>query len=1144
MSHWQEASAAYLGGNSRLALELLDEALAGVPTADASLRSSMLLQKAEWARENGRGEDAQAALDEAVPLVEQMPTEGHETEWASLRSAQAYLARSRGDFAAAEGFYSDAAAFAAHSPARDLLLPDVYANQAAIYLEQGKLGDAQQALAAALEIDQRVGNKRSESNDLNMLGLVAKRRGDADTAKAYFLKAFDVAYKSELVREAMAAITNFAANLDDAGDHEKAAELFREAAAALLADANGDEGDEARLSCAIANQGVAMANAGDFSGALAYLTRSRELHLATGNQLHAVGDLINLSNAEAGLGHRDQALAYAKEALRGAEEFGLIEMLWRAEYQVASCRAILAAEQFSRFWAAESSSPEEALKEAVGDNTFDEAQAGYRRAIDYIELLRSNIDHPDERHTMLVGKEQVYGAAIALSLTFRGAGWEALELSERARMRSFLDALGSSRSDQLESADPAAGRRSELVARLLDPGTPPGDKPGLMDELRTVRAEIMARQPAVAAITGTELPTAQDILAAIPSETAMLVYYQLTDKRVIIFAMLPVGGGGAVDGPGDDAPGGSGTPQVFQVDFDEPIEDMVKKFRREIERGDTELPIGNALFAALFRPVMPLLAATPNVIIVPHGALHYLPFSALWFVPAGEDAPPREYLRTRFIQTTVPSASYLPFLARVSSGERAYGPSVVLGNPTGDLPGAEQEARKAAAILGVSARLGTAATRDALLSAGSPSVLHVASHGMYDTTDPLLSRLEMADGGVTVEDLLTAGPAPGLLVLSGCVTGLSDRTPGDELIGLAQAMLRRGTRAVVATLWETFDESSALFFEHFYEALMSEAPVNEAMTIARHYLATGPGGFDQPVDWAPFVLIGDPGHRVVDPSDPLRLAYNHGVELMNREDRAGALGEFRKSADSSDPVVASQSAYHIGTILYLGKDMTGALAAYRAAAASGNPRATGIAEYRVGQILADSDDTDGALAAYRRAMDSADPDAQAMAALDVGSILVDRGDRQGALAAYQLAIDSGHPEASPKSAYNSGMLLSEAGDTASAIVAYRRAMDSGLEEIAPAAAVALGAILATQGEADAARAALQQAIDSGDRKARPVAAYNLGLLLMDQQDLDGARAALAIAKESDRRDIARSAALVLARLERTAKGRGRRLFGR
>ena len=846
MSRWQEASAAYLGGNSRLAVELLDKALAAVPAADARLRSYMLLQKVEWARESGRGEEAEAALNEAVPLVEQMPAKGYESEWAGLRLAQAYLARARGDFAAAEAFYSDAAALAACSPARDLLLPDVYANQAAIYLEQGKLGDAQKALMTALEFDQRVGNKRSESNDLNMLGLVAKRRGDADTAKAYFLKAFNVAHQGGLVRQAMDAITNFSAYLDDAGDHEKAAELFRESAV-LLADA----GDEAGLACAIANQGVAMAKTGDFNGAVAYLSRSRQLHLAAGNQLHAIGDLINLSNAEAQLGRHDQALAYAKEALSGAEDFGLIEMLWRAEYQVASSRAILAAERLSRLWAAGSSSPEEALKDpATEDNTFGEVKAGYYRAIDHIELLRSNVDLPDERQTMLVGKEQVYGAAIALCLSFRDAGWEALALSERARMRSFLDALGSSRAEQLESADPAAERRSELVAQLLDSGTPPADKPGLMDELRTVRAQMMARQPAVAAITGTELPTAEDILAAIPSETAMLVYYQLTDKQVIIFPLIP----SAVDAAGEL--------QVVQVNFGEPVEDVVKKLRQEIERGDTELPTGNALFAALIRPVMPLLAATQNLIIVPHGALHYLPFSALWFVPAGHDTPPREYLRTRFIQTTVPSASYLPFLARVSGGKRTYAPPVVLGNPTGDLPGAEKEASDAAAVLGVPPRLGAAATRDALLSAGSPSVLHVASHGVYDVTDPLLSRLKMTDGGVTVEDLLANGPAPGMLVLSGCVTGLSDRKPGDELIGLAQAMLRRGTRAVIATLWETDDESSALFFEHFYRALMSEAPVNEAMTIARHYLATGPGGFDQPFDWAPFVLIGDPSHRV------------------------------------------------------------------------------------------------------------------------------------------------------------------------------------------------------------------------------------------------------------------------------------------
>ena len=262
--------------------------------------------------------------------------------------------------------------------------------------------------------------------------------------------------------------------------------------------------------------------------------------------------------------------------------------------------------------------------------------------------------------------------------------------------------------------------------------------------------------------------------------------------------------------------------------FDEPVG---KRGLRRLPPGDRsaatrELPSGNKLFAALFlRPSCRYSRHTQNLIIVPHGALHYVPFSALWFVPAGDDAPPRRVPAHPFRPDRRSRRRATSRSCRVSGETRAYGPPVVLGNPTGDLPGAEKEAQRRSRHPRRPSRLGAAATRDALLAAGSPAVLHVASHGVYDATDPLLSRLAMADGVVTVEDLLAAGPAPGLLVLSGCVTGMSDRKPGDELIGLAQATLRRGTRSVVATLWETFDESSALFFEHFYEALMSGAPV-------------------------------------------------------------------------------------------------------------------------------------------------------------------------------------------------------------------------------------------------------------------------------------------------------------------------------
>ena len=257
------------------------------------------------------------------------------------------------------------------------------------------------------------------------------------------------------------------------------------------------------------------------------------------------------------------------------------------------------------------------------------------------------------------------------------------------------------------------------------------------------RPERSARRPALAAITEAELPTEADILAAIPAETCVLEYFQI-GNMVVLFLLDR-----------------DGLKTCEAVQFDEPVQTVVQRFRDEIDGGDTELTTGNTLFNALLRPAWPMLATTVNLIVVPHRSLHYGPFSALWYEPVGDDASPRQYLKNRFYLTTIPSASYLPYLARISASDREFGQAVVLGNPTGDLPGADLEARRVAAKLDVTAHLGASATRDALLGASAPIVLHVAGHGAYNTDDALLSGLVLADGVVTVEDLLSAGPGLG-----------------------------------------------------------------------------------------------------------------------------------------------------------------------------------------------------------------------------------------------------------------------------------------------------------------------------------------------------------------------------------------------
>lgn len=302
---------------------------------------------------------------------------------------------------------------------------------------------------------------------------------------------------------------------------------------------------------------------------------------------------------------------------------------------------------------------------------------------------------------------------------------------------------------------------------------------------------------------------------------------------------------------------------------------------------------------------------------------------------------------------------------------------------------------------------------------------------------------------VTVEDLFSSGPAPGLLVLSGCVTGMSARRPGDELTGLAQVALRSGTRSVVATLWETFDESSTIFFEHFYEALTQGAPVNEALGWARESLATGPEGYDQPVDWAPFLLIGDPGLRLVPPDEAPLAIFNRGLELADQGDVAGAVSAFHQAIDSPFPEMRGRAAYALGLTLNGQGDVEGALAASGQSANSGDPEMAPVAEWALAGLLADKGDVDGAKAAYRHAIDSGHLDAAPRALLDLGGILVDQGNIDDAVAAYRAGAESGHAEAAPKAAMNLGMLLAGRGDRDGSRAAYRRAVDSGDAEIAP-----------------------------------------------------------------------------------------------
>ena len=92
-----------------------------------------------------------------------------------------------------------------------------------------------------------------------------------------------------------------------------------------------------------------------------------------------------------------------------------------------------------------------------------------------------------------------------------------------------------------------------------------------------------------------------------------------------------------------------------------------------------------------------------------------------------------------------------------------------------------------------------------------------------------------------------------LVTLSGCETALSRLEPGDELLGLREALLAAGAGALLVSLWQVDDASTGRLMAAFYERLLAGAtPARALAAVQREMHAAGEPAYR----WAPFVLVG------------------------------------------------------------------------------------------------------------------------------------------------------------------------------------------------------------------------------------------------------------------------------------------------
>lgn len=132
---------------------------------------------------------------------------------------------------------------------------------------------------------------------------------------------------------------------------------------------------------------------------------------------------------------------------------------------------------------------------------------------------------------------------------------------------------------------------------------------------------------------------------------------------------------------------------------------------------------------------------------------------------------------------------------------------------------------------------------------------HVVSHASFQVENPMFSALRLGDGDLNLYDIERLSKPPGLVVLSACDSGYTETRAGDELVGLASALLSMGTRSVVASIGLVPDSvATAALMVRFHQGLIGGLQPAAALAAARA------GSWEDPADLvaaASFICVGN-----------------------------------------------------------------------------------------------------------------------------------------------------------------------------------------------------------------------------------------------------------------------------------------------
>ena len=525
-----------------------------------------------------------------------------------------------------------------------------------------------------------------------------------------------------------------------------------------------------------------------------------------------------------------------------------------------------------------------------------EAEEAFRESIEWTEGSRMEIiGGQASGASFLTERDSPYTALTDLKAK-KGDVLGAIQLAEQVRARRLLDAIAAGKVDpqQWLTADEkqreqalahaAARRNAELSqphpSKEAESEAKTAFEKAARDlesyrmDLYVAHAHLRARRGQAEAMTGAM------IQSLVPDTKALLIEYVFWENGAWIFTV---------------ARGSEGWPVVKATRLEttqEVLRLRVEEFRKSLSTRDlTYKTLARSLYRDLLGPIEGELKGRSILGILPDGPLWNLPFQAL---TAGDG----KYLIEQAALYYAPSLGTLyeatrekgksggalnelaqngcdAIVPQLQGGARrtlcALKPLLAMGAGASDLPHAAEEVRELAALYGPSAVAlsGTQATEERWKQdADGYRVLHLATHGILNSSNPLFSYLQLAktdgeDGMLEAREILDLNLRAEVVVLSACETGRGELISGEGVFGMSWAVLTAGTRTVVVSQWKVDSASTTQLMVAFHRTIAPEAvrpgPIRskaEALRRAAMELIRTPG-YQHPFYWAGFEMLGD-----------------------------------------------------------------------------------------------------------------------------------------------------------------------------------------------------------------------------------------------------------------------------------------------